>query len=477
MYISTLVACFVAVVNALDMHSYDEAVREHPKDFMAYYKRATAFLANNKEPQALKDLTRTLELNPDFEPGLFYRAQTNLRLGFTEKAESDLQKCSKARRCRELAGSCTQFQRMASAVDADISAKEWSDCIEDATEALSIAPRSLSLRRKRYSCYMSRGDSGPAIVDLMSIVSQDKSDSEAVSLLANNEFFLNNNQEKAMQLLRRCVNYDPDATKCVETSKKLRKMQKELKKPALQIDYGKMAKIVKKLGFPEDQSALLFEILRNQCDAYVKNEDWSAGANVCARVRDEDPSFVPAVLLQAHIELENRNYHEALQLVHSIRGSSDDPRIEELYHTIREESRPKQHAPTDDTKDLYKILGVDKKATKKEIKKAHRDLSKKYHPDKYKGTDLTKDQIMAKMQDINEAYEVLGDDERRKDYDMQRSGGGRGPSGPSFGGQNVRYQKGGFGGPGGFDNPEHIFKFFQQQQGGRGGPQHFKFAF
>jgi curved DNA-binding protein len=63
-------------------------------------------------------------------------------------------------------------------------------------------------------------------------------------------------------------------------------------------------------------------------------------------------------------------------------------------------------------RDYYKVLGVEKNATEKEIQKAYKSLAKKYHPDvsKDKGSD-------AKFKEINEAYEVLGDKDKRKKYD------------------------------------------------------------
>jgi len=64
-------------------------------------------------------------------------------------------------------------------------------------------------------------------------------------------------------------------------------------------------------------------------------------------------------------------------------------------------------------KDYYKIMGVDKKATEKEIKQTYRRLAKKYHPDVNPGNK----QAEAKFKEINEANEVLGDPEKRKKYD------------------------------------------------------------
>jgi len=65
-------------------------------------------------------------------------------------------------------------------------------------------------------------------------------------------------------------------------------------------------------------------------------------------------------------------------------------------------------------KDYYKILGVDKKSTKSDIKKAYRSLSKKYHP------DVNPDGA-EKFKEVAEAYEVLSDDRKREEYDNPRS--------------------------------------------------------
>jgi len=65
-------------------------------------------------------------------------------------------------------------------------------------------------------------------------------------------------------------------------------------------------------------------------------------------------------------------------------------------------------------KDYYKSLGVEKSASNKEIKKAFRKLALKYHPDKNPDTDTSK-----KFQEIAEAYEVLGDEDKRRQYDQK----------------------------------------------------------
>ncbi len=65
-------------------------------------------------------------------------------------------------------------------------------------------------------------------------------------------------------------------------------------------------------------------------------------------------------------------------------------------------------------KDYYKILQVDKDASQDEIKKAFRRLAKKYHPDLHPDDNTAQE----KFKEINEAYEVLGDEDKKKRYDM-----------------------------------------------------------
>jgi curved DNA-binding protein len=67
-----------------------------------------------------------------------------------------------------------------------------------------------------------------------------------------------------------------------------------------------------------------------------------------------------------------------------------------------------------DFKDYYKVLGVEKGASEADIKKAYRKLAVKYHPDKNQGDKAAEE----KFKEISEAYEVLGDPEKRKKYDQ-----------------------------------------------------------
>ncbi|KAM0991522.1 hypothetical protein ACFX2I_009894 [Malus domestica] len=122
------------------------------------------------------------------------------------------------------------------------------------------------------------------------------------------------------------------------------------------------------------------------------------------------------------------------------------------------------------TIDPYKVLGVERNASQREIQKAFHKLSLQYHPDKNKSKGA-----QAKFAEINNAYEILSDEEKRKNYDMygdEKGNPGFGAGSPGEHGEYTYFTNGGPGqnhftyGPGDW-----------QSMGGQGGSKSFSFSF
>ena len=91
-------------------------------------------------------------------------------------------------------------------------------------------------------------------------------------------------------------------------------------------------------------------------------------------------------------------------------------------------------------KDFYKVLGVSETATSKDVTKAYRKLARESHPDANPGNAASEN----RFKEVSAAYDVVGDDAKRKEYDeIRRLGPMRGPSGP--GGQNFNVGADGLG--------------------------------
>src|SRR3954470_11083779 len=109
--------------------------------------------------------------------------------------------------------------------------------------------------------------------------------------------------------------------------------------------------------------------------------------------------------------------------------------------------------------DYYKVLGVDKKASQDDIKKSYRKLARKYHPDTNKESGAEE-----RFKQISEAYDVLGDPEKRKTYDRGGSLFGGGFGGGGAGGGATAADFGSF--------SDILSNIFSTGGGTRGGPRH-----
>ncbi len=131
-------------------------------------------------------------------------------------------------------------------------------------------------------------------------------------------------------------------------------------------------------------------------------------------------------------------------------------------------------------KDFYKVLGVDKDADQAAIKKAYRKLAREHHPDSHAASGPGDKAAEDRFKEVAEAYDVLGDAAKRKEYDEMRaafaggfpggfSGGGFSGAGGFPGGFQTTYSTGG--GDGGFDISDLLGGFFGGRGGGRGRSQ------
>ena len=176
---------------------------------------------------------------------------------------------------------------------------------------------------------------------------------------------------------------------------------------------------------------------------------------------DRDPDQVEALVARAEAYLSKEDYQEAMSdYERAYQKNRQDQRIMQGYQ------KAQRLLKKAGMRDYYKILGVTRSATTREIKKAYRKLAQQWHPDKYKG-ELSAEKVQQKMSEINTAYEVLGNDELRARYDE-----GDDPNDPQ-GSQQQQHGgfPGGFGGfPGGFPGG------FGGFPGGGGQQFHFRFT-
>lgn len=197
---------------------------------------------------------------------------------------------------------------------------------------------------------------------------------------------------------------------------------------------------------------LLAELLDITCDAYTEMNS-KKGRPYCDEALRLNPNSLSGLLDKATRLMTEDLFEEAIRVLETAKEAHPgDRRIadkQQEAHTLLRRSK---------TKDYYKVLGISRDASEREIKKAYRKMTKLYHPDKYRG-DLSKEEVEKKMASINEAYEVLSNPELKERFD-------RGDDPNSQEGQNPFNQGGhpfaGFANGGGQ-------QFMFRQQGAPGG--------
>lgn len=180
----------------------------------------------------------------------------------------------------------------------------------------------------------------------------------------------------------------------------------------------------------------------------------------CKETLKHKPNSLYGLLSQAEAQIDADEFEPALQTLDTAKDHHGQTReiqnLQQKAQTLLRRSKQK---------DYYKVLGVDRDADDKTIKRAHRSMTRQYHPDKAATRGFTKEEAQKKMEAINEAYEVLSNPELRARFDN-----GDDPNDQESAGNPFQGSPFGFGGAGGGGGQQFFF-----QQGGGGG-SHFKFS-
>ncbi|ORX92117.1 TPR-like protein [Basidiobolus meristosporus CBS 931.73] len=462
------------------LSSYDSAIERDPSNYLTYFKRATTYLSLGRSNAALEDFNKILDIKPDFEQALFQRAKINLKEGFLSKAKSDIKEyMQKNPTSSEGKKYLDDVQEAETSIDLGenaLKSKNYDDCIKHYTKAITIASTMSSLRLKRADCYLRKGEIEAAVGDFSRAATLNPADASNLYKLSNLQYFILYDPQHALNSVKQCLTYDPDDKLCKPMFRKIKKLEKDIKKAETDVEKKLYLAAVNKLIGPNSddglihkaeeevrqalesigissspKSLLYIKLAQLSCKAYVGRKNGAASKRWCTEVLNSDENNVEALVGRGEAHMLNDEFEEAVRdFTKANELNGHDQEIQEKL--MRAQRLLKQSQ----TKDYYKVLGVNRSATKREIKKAYRKLAGQWHPDKYKG-DLSPDAVAKKMSEINEAYEVLSDDELRARFDHgddpNDPTGGQQHHGNPFGQGNPMqffFQNGGSGGFGGF---------------------------
>ena len=314
-----------------------------------------------------------------------------------------------------------------------------------------------SLLIKRAYCNYYLGDLYECIADAGKVLKIEKDSIEALELRGN-AYYVLGELEMAVNHYRQGLKFDPEHAGCKNGHRLVKKItgfDSKAKKAMAAGDFASAVKYLTSLRDVDPQhNTIVPQANLDLANAHKNLRQFAEAKAAVKTVLDQNDGNGPAHRALGQIHMENDEFDEA---VHQFRRAvelmdGDNSVQDELQRAEAALKQSKQ-------KDYYKTLGVSRKATSKQIKKAYRELALQWHPDKHKGEE-EKEKAEKQFQAIAEAYEILSDEEKRAAYDR---------------GEEVLPNQGGGGpGHGGF-NP--FAQHFQHFQHGGGGQQfHFQFG-
>ncbi|CAO1613913.1 unnamed protein product [Parajaminaea phylloscopi] len=510
--------------------AFDEAIAADPTVYLSYYRRATAELSLGKTSAALADLDQLLTLKPDFAQAYFSKATVLMKEGDLEASEKaaerflqlkkgDARGTEVKNKIQSGIQSLKSLRSAAAAVqnaqkkgkDATTKAKE---CLAAADAVLQVSPNHLEARRYRADCRVAAGQLEDAVSDWSRIAHLSPS-TELFLRLSSLQYFVfggsASGREEGLAYLKSCLSSDPDNRRCAKAHRRLRAIEKQVSKAAKFSEGGNWRPVISALkgakvgakpvmedvedaikadqgeasdessilpahaGDLLDKSALLHYLRQLHCRAHTELGELSKARPYCKAVLARDPEDVWALVSRAEGAMKEERYEDAMR---DFKTALDKSGGQDQTIGAKWQKAQRLHKQAN-AKDYYKVLGVSRSADAATIKKAYRKLAKQHHPDKG-GT-------AEKMASLNEAFDVLNDDEKRAQFDqgidpndpMAQAGGGPGSGGNPFvfqqqGNPFAFFQQGGGGGGG----QQQFFQHFQQSGGRRpGGGQQFAFNF
>uniref|UniRef100_A0A8C7YP94 DnaJ (Hsp40) homolog, subfamily C, member 3b n=1 Tax=Oryzias sinensis TaxID=183150 RepID=A0A8C7YP94_9TELE len=365
---------------------YHSAVEGDSENYLTYYKRAAVFLALGKSKSALPDLTRAIELKPDFLAARLQRGNILLKQGNTEEARADFESV--------------------------------------------ISPWDPDLRELRAECYVRTGEPQKAIQDLTPTTKL-RNDNRAAFLKLSLLHYSLGQHHESLNHVRECLKLDQDDKDCFNHYKQVKKLSKQLdsaEELILEERYQDAIDKYESVMKTESDVTFYTNLAKERiCFCFVKLNLVSEAIDVCSEAHQRDPRNAKILRDRAEAYILNQDYEKAVEDYQEARefdGDSND--IKEGLERAQKLLKVSQK------RDYYKILGVSRSANKQEIIKAYRKLAQQWHPDNFQ-SEAEKKEAEKKFIDIASAKEVLTDPEMRQKFDSgedpldpenQQGGGG-----------------------------------------------------
>merc|ERR1719410_1935584 len=412
---------------------YTQAIEIEPENPVNYYKLFRVHHRMNKLEDALKDLNKALLYDPESSSYRSHRARVYVATGQCENAVNDYEyiynndsnieetdssfsdNYQRARMCVTFVDHATQAYLEG----------HHDDAITYINQALQYTDQAIDLLFMKAKSSMKVGDYFNVVADTGRILKLLPKNIDAYQLRGTAYYYLGEH-DVAINHYREGLKLDPEHKGCKGQHKLVKSLIKKDKKAQEAFDAGKYDDAIKPwnqaMSIDPDHAIFIDTIDLKVIKALTKAGKHKEAIDKATRQVDSSESLEALYALgeaqQAADQFEEavRTFQRAVELAEGEQERTAHEKLKQAEVALKQSKE----------KNYYNILGVSRNASKKEIKKAYRELALKWHPDKNKDDPETAE---SKFQDISEAYEVLSDEELKGKYDrgepvFENQGGG-----------------------------------------------------
>mmetsp|Transcript_887 Transcript_887/g.2877 ORF Transcript_887/g.2877 Transcript_887/m.2877 type:complete len:500 (-) Transcript_887:260-1759(-) len=419
---------------------YSQVIHKEPDNENNYFKRYRAYLRSRKYKDAYSDLSTALRINAKFTAALKKRVELGLQIGRCFEAVGDLSRLKSIDatapelRHEDAVQQCAQF--LQSAADFE-QRSDWRNARNSLASALQYADSSHDLLLHRAHSSLNLGDFFEAVADSGRAI-KIESDSIAALEIRGRAYYHLGEHEHALNHWRQALKFDPEHKSVKGHYRTVKKLEKLRKSAEANEASGQLEAAIKDwraaIAVDDTHHAFAAPALIKISKALTRLKRWDDAIRAAedASKRHHEDSRMDAQLTVAEALLGAERYDECVRAYQqAVEMDAKDPRANDGLRKAKVALKQSKEV------DYYKVLGVSRTASGKEIKKAYKEKALKNHPDKVAAED--RDHAEQEFMKIAQAYEILSDEETRRKYDRGEDVTGQGGAG---GGPH--------GGPGGF---------------------------
>lgn len=396
------------------------AIDVDPNNYIAYFRRAAVYLGMGKSKAALPDLSKVIELKPDFLAARVQRGNLFLKQGDFDKAKIDFENILTSDQSNNEAKSqfdlTERLKQTAREAENFYAQHDYTKAIELLSPIIEHCPWGTELRELRADSYLKSGDTLKAINDLKATAKLIPDNTQAFLKISQLLYSMGDADDSLINI-RECLKLDADHKECHTHYTKVKKLAKQLETIRNAISQSNWnecldkAKQVLKLSSDPSSHVFVYRAHSSICTCMSKGKSPAKDTiKKCTEILDTyHVSDAEILVSRAEAYILNEEYDLALADYQRAHETEDSNRVNDGIKRVQKLIKQSKK------RDYYKILGVRRTANKAEVLRAYRKLAIKWHPDKYEGEDKKKAEKM--FIDIAAAKEVLTDPEKRAKFD------------------------------------------------------------